>query len=92
MTDDVAAMTPDERLQHDLCCECGMALTGIDTLHHSMQHWPQYIRPDGTNVEAQRRQQLMADYATAHPPTTHKQASTKSSTTSSQSIITESKR
>lgn len=59
-------MTPEERLAADLCAECGTPLSAIDTTHHSLQHWPQFLRPDGTNAEALRRQQLMADYASSH--------------------------
>lgn len=92
MTDEAAAMTPEERLSHDLCCECGTALTGIDAAHHSAQHWPQFIRPDGLNAEAIRRQGLMADYAQAHPAPAHRQAGSKPSSSSSQPASSESKR
>lgn len=86
MDDATAALTPEERLAKDLCCECGIPLTGLDVPHHSMQHWTQYIRPDGQNAEAIRRQTLLADYATAHPskaaPHSGAGAPSKSSSTS----------
>jgi len=68
MDDATAAMTPDERLAQGLCCECGLELADIDIKHHSMQHWPEFIRPNGQNNEAIRRQGLLTDYATSHPP------------------------
>ena len=67
MTEDQAAMTPEDRLAQNLCAECCADLTAIDVPHHMMQHWPQFIRPDGLNAEAIRRQGLMQQYADAHP-------------------------
>jgi hypothetical protein len=77
MDDATAAMTPDQRLAKDLCCECGIPLAGLDVPHHSANHWVQFIRPDGTNAEAIRRQALLADYAAAHPPITPAPAHTQ---------------
>jgi hypothetical protein len=67
MTEAEAAMSPEERLANNLCAECSAPLLGIDVKHHSMQHWPEFIKPDGRNAEAIRRQALMTDYIT-NPP------------------------
>jgi hypothetical protein len=62
-----AAMTPQERLDNGLCCECGISLAGLYVPGHSAGHWPAYILPNGLNDEAIRRQQMLSDYATANP-------------------------
>jgi len=62
-----AGMTPEERLAAGLCCECGAPLAGLDVTHHSRTHWSEYIRPDGLNAEAIRRQGLMAAYVPPPP-------------------------
>jgi|SRR5215469_65323 len=67
MDEATAALTPEDRLAQDLCAECGLPLTGLDVPHHMMTHWPQFIRPDGLNAEAIRRQGLMQTYADSHP-------------------------
>lgn len=79
MDPDAAVLTPEERLSQGLCCECGEPLGELDVTHHSLQHWVQWIRPDGTNAEAIRRQGLMSDYAAAHPPAARKATPSKPS-------------
>lgn len=63
MTEEQAAMTPDERIAQDLCAECAHPLKEIDATNHTAQHWPPFMQPAGVNQEAIRRQGLMNQYS-----------------------------
>jgi hypothetical protein len=67
MDDYIAAMTPEERLAAGLCCECGQDMAGINPPSHAGEHWPEYLRDDGRNGEALKRQKMLREMPAVAP-------------------------
>jgi hypothetical protein len=62
-------LTPDDAIAQGLCPETGVDLYGVNIEDHITRLWGTHERQELRNPEVFRRQQLLRDYATAHPET-----------------------